>query len=101
MALFLQQAFIVQITHSTNILFLPSKESNAYRLSPTVMPNIAGFCDWCGKTYDQIAFEILGENLLATAYEAETIRDRNVRSRAFIDGFETALFSFKNTGLSQ
>ena len=98
---FIQQAFIVQATHSTNILFLPAEERNVYRLSPTVMPNIAGFCDWCGKTYDQIALEILGEYLLATAYEAETVRDRNVRSRAFIDGFEAALFTFKSAGLSQ
>ena len=98
---FIQQAFIVQATHSTNILFLPAEERNVYRLSSTVMPNIAGFCDWCGKTYDQIALEILGEYLLATAYEAETVRDRNVRSRAFIDGFEAALFTFKNAGLLQ
>ena len=65
------------------------------------MPNIAGFCDWCGKTYDQIALETLGEYLLATSYEAETVRDRNVRSRAFKDGFEAALFTFKNAGLLQ
>ena len=93
--------FTVQTTHSTSFLLLPPRERDAYRLSPTVMPNIAGFCDWCGRTYDQIGLEILGEYLLATAYEAETVRDRNVRSRAFIDGFEAALFTFKNAGLSQ
>ena len=37
----------------------------------------------------------------ATAYDGETVRDRGVRSRAFIDGFEAALFIFKNAGLSQ
>ena len=43
---FLQQAFIVETTHSTNILFLPAEERNVYRLSPTVMPNIESFSDW-------------------------------------------------------
>ena len=93
--------FTVQTTHSTSFLLLPARERDAYRLSPTVMPNIAGFCDWCGRTYDQIGLEILGEYLLATAYDAETVRDCNVRSRAFIDGFEAALFTFKNAGLSK
>ena len=68
---------------------------------PTVMSNITGLCDWCGKCYDLIALETLGECLVATAYDGETVRDRNVRSRAFINGFEAALFSFKGAGLSQ
>ena len=93
--------FTVQTTHSTSFLFLPARKRDAYRLSATVMPNIAGFCGWCGRIYDQIGKEILEENLLATSYDAKTVRDRNVRSRAFIDGFEAALFTFKNTGLSQ
>ena len=91
----------VQTTHSTSFLLFPSREGEAYRLSPTVMPSIAGFCIWCGKTYNQIGLEILGEYLLTTAYDSETVRDRNVKSRAFIDGFEAALFTFKNAGLSQ
>ena len=96
-----QYRFTVQTTHSTNFLLLSARERDAYRRSPTIMPNIAGFCDWCGRTYDQIGLEILGEYFLATAYDAETVRDRNVRSGAFIDGFEAALFTFKNAGLSQ
>ena len=93
--------FTVQTTHNTSFLLLPARERDTYRLSPTVMPNIAGFCDRCGRTYDQTGLEILGEYLLATAYDAELVRDRNVRSRAFIDRFEAALFTFKNAGLSQ
>ena len=65
------------------------------------MPNIAGFCNWCGRTYDQIGLEILGEYLLARAYDAQIVKNRNVRSRAFIDGFEATLFVFKKTGPSQ
>ena len=97
----LQQAFPMPATHSTNVLLLPSSERDLYRLTPTVMPNIAGYCNWCGRTYDQIGLETLDEYLLATAYDGETVRDRNMRSRAFIDGFEAALFAFKNAGLSQ
>ena len=96
-----QQVFSVQTSHSTSVLLLPASERNLYRLSPTVMPNVAGFCILCGKTYNQIGLEILGEYLLARAYDAETVRDRNVWSRAFIDEFENALFVFKNAGLSQ
>ena len=65
------------------------------------MPNVAGHCDQCGKTYDQVALETLGNYLAATAYGRDTVRDRGVRSRAFIDGFEAALFIFKRAGLSQ
>ena len=90
------QVISMQTTYKTNVLVLPSNERDLYRLSPTVMPNIARFCNWCGRTYDQIGLETLGENLLATAYDAETVKDRNVRSRALIDGFEAALFAFKN-----
>ena len=93
--------FPLQVSHSTNLLLLPSNERQMYRLIPTVMPHVAGFCDWCGKSYDLIALETLGRYLVATAYDAETVRDRGVRSRAFIDGFEAALFSFKGAGLSQ
>ena len=93
--------FPFHVGHSTNLLLIPTSERQMHRLFPTVMPNVAGFCDWCGKCYDQIALEILGEYLMATAYDTETVRDRGVRSRAFIDGFEAALFSFKSAGLSQ
>ena len=87
--------FPFHVGHSTNLLLLPLHERQMYRLLPTVMPNVAGFCDWCGKCYDLIALETLGEYLVATAYDGEIVRDRGVRSRAFIDGFEAALFSFK------
>ena len=41
--------FPFQVGHSTNLLILPLQERQMYRLLPTVMPNVAGFCDWCGK----------------------------------------------------
>ena len=93
--------FLFNVEHSSGLLLIPTSERQMHRLFPTVMPHVAGFCDWCGKCYDQIAMKILGEYLIATAYDGETVRDHGVRSRAFIDGFEAALFSFKSAGLSQ
>ena len=49
-----QFGYEVQTTHSTSSLLLPARERGTYRLSPTVMLNIAGFCDWCRRTYDQL-----------------------------------------------
>ena len=59
------------------------------------------FLDFVTGAFDQLALETLGDYLGATAYNEETVRDRGVRSRAFIDGFEAALFIFKNAGLSR
>ena len=90
-----------QVSHSTNLLLLPLHERQINRLFTPVMPHVAGFCDWCEECYDLNALETLGRYLIATSYDTETVRDRGVRSRAFIDGFEAALFSFKGAGLSQ
>ena len=75
-------------------------ERDNCRLFPTVMPNVAGICEYCNKTYDQIALETLGDYLAATAYDGETVRDRGVRSRAFIDGFEAPYSSSKERDCS-
>ena len=96
-----QVGFPFTIAYSTNVLYMPINERDNCRLFPTVMPNVAGICEYCNKTYDQIALETLGDYLAATAYDGETVRDRGVRSRAFIDGFEAALFIFKREGLFQ
>ena len=93
--------FPFQVGHNTNLLLLPLQERQMYRLLPTVMPNVAGFCDWCGKCYDLIALETLRQYLVATACYGETVRDKGMGSRAFIDGFEDALISLKGAGLSQ
>ena len=71
------------------------------QLYPPVMPNVAGYCHWCGKTFDQIAVETLVQYVQHTEYPEETARDRNLRWRAFTDGFEAALICFKTAGLSQ
>ena len=58
------------------------------------MTNVAGHCDECENSYNHVAIETLGDYLSATAYHGETVR-------AFIEGFEAALFTFKVAGLSQ
>ena len=70
------------------------------QLNPSVMPEVAGYCRSCMKTYNQIAIETLTSYVGWSEYPDETIRDRNVRSRAFVDGFGAALICFKNAGLS-
>ena len=95
-----QLGFPFSVTHSTNLMLIPAHERQGIRLIPSVMANVAGYCDLCGKCYDQIALESLGEYLVATEYEGETVKERAIRSRAFIHGFEAALFLFKNAGLS-
>ena len=93
--------FLFQVRHSTNLLLLPLYERQMYRLLSTVMPNVGGFCICCGTCYNLIALETLGEYLVATSYDGETVRDIGEMSRAFIDVFEAALFSFKGARLSQ
>ena len=98
---FTQFGFPFSILHSSDVPVMAPSERQTFRLFPTVMPNVSGYCQWCGRTFDQVALETLGDYLGATVYDGETVRDRGVRSRAFIDGFEAALFIFKNAGLSQ
>ena len=93
--------FLFHVGQSTNVLLIPIHGRQMHRLLLTVKPNVAGFCDWCGKCYDQIALELLGERFIETVYYAESVRDRGVKSRAFIDGFQAALFSLKGGRLSQ
>ena len=37
--------FPFHVGHSTNLLLIPPSERQMHRLFPTVMPNVAGFCD--------------------------------------------------------
>ena len=96
-----QIGFLFSVALSTNHLLLPTEERHGHRMFPTVTPNVSCYCDGCGKSFDQVALETLGDYPAATAYEGETVRDRGVRSRAFSDGFEAAMFCFKSAGLSQ
>ena len=87
--------------HSANVPLITVNERQKFRLLPTVTPNVSGYCQWCGRTFDQVALETLGDYFGATAYDGETVSDRGVRSTAFIVGFEASLFIFKNARLSR
>ena len=65
------------------------------QMNPSVMPEVAGFYSVCNTTSDQIAVETLTHYVAWSEYTDETIYHRNVRSRAFIDGFGAALVCFK------
>ena len=78
----------------------PANSQQILQMNPSVMPEVAGFCSRCNKTYDQIAVETLTHYVNWSEYPDETIRDRNVRFRAFINGFGAALICFKNARLS-
>ena len=64
-----QWGFPFHVVHSPNVLIIPIDVRRNFRLFPTVMPNVVGHCDQCGKTYDQVALETLGNYLAATAFE--------------------------------
>ena len=51
--------------------------------------------------HDEVALDALAAYTATTEYPGETVRDRNIRSRAYLDGFEAALICFKNAGLTQ
>ena len=78
----------------------PTNSQPILQMNPSVMPEVAGYCSGCNKTYNQIAVETLTHYVAWSEYPDETIRYRNVRSRAFIDGLGAALICFKNAGLS-
>ena len=75
---------------------LPRRQFN-----PPVMPHVQGNCHRCGRTYDEVALDALAAYTAVTEYPGETVLDRNIRSRAYLDGFEATLICFKNAGLSQ
>ena len=64
------------------------------------MPEVAEYLSSCMKTNDHIAVETLTSYVAWSEYPEDIIRDRNVMSRASVDGFGAALICFKNTVLS-
>ena len=98
---FTQTTIVDNVTRTHEYMSTNYDPQHPGQMFPPVMPNVAGYCHWCGKTFDQVALETLIHYIQCTEYPDETIRDRNVRCRAFTDGFEAALICFKNAGLSQ
>ena len=68
---------------------------------PIIKPHVQGNCHRCGRCYNDVDPDAPAAYTAATEYPGETVRDRNIRSRAYSDRFEAAHICFKKAGLSQ
>ena len=51
-------------------------------------------CLVCGKSYDQVIEETVADYLNQTAQPGETVRERQIKRNAFIDGIQSGVFTF-------
>ena len=51
-------------------------------------------CLVCGKSYDQVIEETVADCLNQTAQTSETVRERQIKRNAFIDGTQSGVFNF-------
>ena len=58
-------------------------------------------CLVCGKSYDQVIEETVADYLNQTTQPGETIRERQIKRNAFIDGIQSGVFTFLPPGVSQ
>ena len=58
-------------------------------------------CLVCGKSYGQVIDETVADYLQHTAQPGETVRDRQIKRKAFIDGLQSSAFIFLPPGVSQ
>ena len=58
-------------------------------------------CLVCGKPYDQVIEETTADYLNQTAQSGETVRERQIKQNAFIDGIQSGVFTFLPPGVSQ
>ena len=58
-------------------------------------------CLVCRKSYDQVIEETTADYLNQTAQSGETVRERQIKRNAFIDGIQSAVFTFLPPGVSQ
>ena len=58
-------------------------------------------CLVCGKPYEQVIDETAADCLCQTAQPHETIRERFLKRRAFIEGFQHGVFTFVPKRVSQ
>ena len=58
-------------------------------------------CLVCGKSYDQIIEETVADYLNQTAQPGETVRERQIKRNAFIDGIQSGFFTFLPLVVSQ
>ena len=58
-------------------------------------------CLRCGKSYDQVIEETVADYLNKTEQPGETVRERQIKTNAFIDGFHSGFFNFLRPRVSQ
>ena len=58
-------------------------------------------CLVCGKSYDQVIEETVADYLDQTSQAGETVRERQIKRNAFIDGVQSGVFNFIPPGVSQ
>ena len=58
-------------------------------------------CSVCCKSYGQVIDETVADYLQHTAQLGETVRDRQIKRKAFIDGLQSSAFIFLPPGVSQ
>ena len=51
-------------------------------------------CLVCGKSYDQVIEETVADYLNQSAQPGETVRERQIKRNAFIDGIQSGVFTF-------
>ena len=51
-------------------------------------------CLVCGKSYDQVTEETVADFLNQTAQPCETVRERQIKRKAFIGGIQSGVFTF-------
>ena len=58
-------------------------------------------CLVCGKSYDHVIEETVADYLDQTAQPGETVRERQIKRNAFMDGVQSRVFTFIPPGVSQ
>ena len=58
-------------------------------------------CLFCGKAYEGVTEETVADYLNQTAQPGATVRNRQIKRNAFIDGIQSRVFNFLSPGVSQ
>ena len=58
-------------------------------------------CLFCGKFYDQVIDEAVADYLNQTAQPGETVRERQIKKKCFIDSIHGGVFTFLPSAVSQ
>ena len=100
-----QTTSIPTISHYTTpppTIIAVTDELNNLTLHPHPQRNerVTG-CLVCGKSYDQVIEETVADYLDQTSQPGQTVRERQIKRNAFIDGVQSGVFTFIPPGVSQ